>query len=185
MILDNITAFVLCDDASKIYIDDELVGITSDYKEHWRGPVSLDAQRIGIRCVNTGGPGAIIASLSNGLVTNAHDWKCDGNVTDNWTIENATSTTTATPLELQSNKPVLENDTEWRWEYLEDFSTEAYFIWPYQRPKSRGGQVQQVVYCEVSLEKFRMIETGEQRLFMVKYTAGSDSASVVRYLWYS
>ena len=68
-----------CDEKAVVYVNGVLVGRTETRTEVWRGKVSNDTQLIAVRCENTGGPGGLLVSMGDFLVSNTK-WKCSKKV---------------------------------------------------------------------------------------------------------
>ena len=71
---------VRCNDQATVYIDGKLMGTTIEKTEIWTGDVPNNASTVAIKCENTADYGGLIASFSNGLITDG-DWKCAKDVT--------------------------------------------------------------------------------------------------------
>lgn len=75
-----------CDNILEIYIDGGVYYQTTD--SGWRTGITVTvpvgSTVIGIKCIDIGGAGAILASLSDGRTTDTVSWKCSGDNEAGW-----------------------------------------------------------------------------------------------------
>lgn len=71
----NIKAQVRCDDEGAVFLDGKFAGSTSYFTEIWKSSLARNTMVMAVKCKNNYGPGGLLASFSNGIVSNRH-WKC-------------------------------------------------------------------------------------------------------------
>ena len=127
-------------------MDGMLVGGTYGWDEDWSGKISNDTHLIAVACANTLGPGGLLVSIGNLLVSNAK-WKCSR------TAKNAVDWYKVNFNDSAWNNAFKILDTgisSWgqisSWSQT-GFSIPAQWIWADENWKTATGEVHETIYC--------------------------------------
>lgn len=138
----TVKVHVRCDDRGEVYVDGKFVGSTSLWTEVWKSSITQDATVFAVKCLNNIGPGGLIASFSNGIVSNRH-WKCGYSEGKGWREIGFDDSAWNYAEEIKSDSYESEKQS--------GFSPQTEWIWV-----AGTGQVEfREMYCRVLLREFR------------------------------
>ena len=141
------TLNVRCDDFAKVYVDGILVGGTKSLQKVWTGKISNDAHLIAVACENVGGPGGLLVSMEDFLVSNTK-WKCSRTAEkrrDWYKLDFNDST-------WNSSYKIADNDGSiWQvepfWKQV-DFPVSAQWIWADEQwERLPANSLRETIYC--------------------------------------
>ena len=122
------------------------MGHTHSWEEVWTGHISNDIHLIAVACENILGPGGLLVSMGNLLVSNTK-WKCSGTAENavGWYKVNFNDSAWDDSLIIVGNGVNSWQDV-WVW-YQADFPISAKWIWANQNWKVEDHVMSETIYC--------------------------------------
>ena len=129
------------------------MGATNDDEQVWSGKISSDAHLIAVSCENIGGPGGLLVSMEDLLVSNTK-WKCSRTAENprDWYKVDFNDNTWISSHKIGDNDGSL-----WQifpsWKQV-DFSIAAQWIWVDERWREvPDGSSTDMIYCRRKIGK--------------------------------